>query len=130
MIHLDRVTSYGLANCGSVQSNHVEKTQHPCHFPVEWIERPVLSLSNEGDCVFDPFLEAETSVIAAVRHGRKAIGTEFHSKYVEIACHRIGQELDDTLRPRPMDKAIYAPKQAGNSLAKPPWGKTSANRIY
>ena len=107
----------------NVKSNHVEKTEHPCQFPVELIERLVLSLSNEGDCVLDPFLGAGTSIIAAVRHGRKGIGAESHPKYVEIARHRIGQELDGTLRTRPMGKAIYDPTRAGNSLAKPPWKK-------
>ena len=43
----------------NVKSNHVEKTMHPCQFPVELIERLVLSMSNEGDWVFDPFWELE-----------------------------------------------------------------------
>ena len=41
------------------KSNHVEKSEHPCQFPAESIERLVFSLSNEGDCVLDPFLEPE-----------------------------------------------------------------------
>lgn len=69
-----------------LQINHVEKTEHPGQFPVEWIEQLVLSLSNGGGCVFDPFLGAKTSIIAAVRHGCKG-GAEFHPKYVEIARH-------------------------------------------
>ncbi|AGX87773.1 DNA-methyltransferase [Candidatus Symbiobacter mobilis] len=32
---------------------HFEKTEHPCQFPVELIERFVLSLTNEGDWVLD-----------------------------------------------------------------------------
>lgn len=40
----------------NVKSNHVEKTIHPCQFPVELIERLVLALTDEGDWVFDPFI--------------------------------------------------------------------------
>ena len=48
----------------NVKSNHIEKTEHPCQFPVELIERFVLAMSNEGDWVFDPFLGTGTSIIA------------------------------------------------------------------
>ena len=40
----------------NVKSNHPEKTSHPCQFPVELVERLVLSLTHEGDRVFDPFM--------------------------------------------------------------------------
>ena len=46
-----------------------------------------------------------------------------HLDWATSARHRIGQELNGTLRPRPMDKAIYAPTQASNSLAQSPWEK-------
>jgi adenine-specific DNA-methyltransferase len=55
----------------NVKSNHVEKTGHPCQFPVELVERLVLSLSREGDWVLDPFLGTGTTIIAAIRHGRR-----------------------------------------------------------
>ncbi len=41
----------------NVKNNHVEKTDHPCQFPVELIERLVLSLSKENDWVFDPLIK-------------------------------------------------------------------------
>lgn len=53
----------------NVKSNHVEKTEHPCQYPVELIERLVLSMTNQNDWVFDPFLGTGTSIIAAIRHG-------------------------------------------------------------
>lgn len=109
----------------NVKSNHVEKTEHPCQFPVELIERLVLSLTNEGDWVFDPFLGTGTSIIAAIRHGRKGAGAEIHPGYVDIAIERIQQELNGTLRTRPMDKPVYDPVEAGNSLATSPWKNNS-----
>lgn len=105
----------------NVKSNHVEKTDHPCQFPVELVERLVLSMSNAGDWVFDPFLGAGTSVIAALRHGRKGAGAEVFPAYVEIARERIQQEMAGTLRTRPMDRPVYDPKAAGNKLTVAPW---------
>ncbi len=107
----------------NVKSNHVEKTDHPCQFPVELIERLVLSLTNPGDWVLDPFLGTGTSIIAAVRHGRRGAGAEMHSRYVRLARQRIEQALAGTLRTRPMDRAVYDPQQAGNRLAVAPWTK-------
>ncbi len=39
----------------NVKNNHVEKTVHPCQFPVELVERLVLSLTEPGDAVLDPY---------------------------------------------------------------------------
>jgi adenine-specific DNA-methyltransferase len=105
----------------NVKSNHVEKTEHPCQFPVELIERLVLSMTNEGDWVLDPFLGTGTSIIAAIRHKRRGAGAETVTKYVQLAKQRIEQELAGTLRTRPMDKPIYDPIEAGNSLTIAPW---------
>ncbi len=44
----------------NVKNNHVEKTIHPCQFPVELIERLVLSLTNPGQSVFDPYMGVGT----------------------------------------------------------------------
>lgn len=107
----------------NVKSNHVEKTEHPCQFPVELIERLVLSLTNERDWVFDPFLGTGTTVIAAIRHRRRGAGAEIVPKYVKLARERIQQELEGTLRTRPMDRPVYDPVRAGNSLTVAPWKK-------
>jgi len=107
----------------NVKSNHVEKTIHPCQFPVELIERLVLSMTDTGDWVFDPFAGTGTSLIAAIRHNRRGAGAEVHSKYLAIARGRLRQELEGTLRTRPMNRPVYDPKAAGNSLTISPWEK-------
>jgi len=96
-------------NIPNVKNNHVEKVDHPCQFPVELIERFVLSLTEEGDWVFDPFLGTGTSVIAAVRHKRKGAGSEIVQKYVDISIDRVQKEVAGVLKTRPMDKPIYIP---------------------
>jgi adenine-specific DNA-methyltransferase len=107
----------------NVKSNHVEKTGHPCQFPVELIERLVLSMTAQGDWVLDPFLGTGTSIIAAIRHGRRGVGAETQSKYVSLARQRIEEEMDGTLQTRPMSRPVYDPIEAGNSLTIAPWTK-------
>jgi len=107
----------------NVKSNHVEKTIHPCQFPVELIERLVLSMSNEGDWVLDPFVGTGTTIIAAIRHGRRGAGAEIVPKYVDIALDRIQQEIQGTLRTRPMNKPVHDPAKTGGRLAVSPWAE-------
>lgn len=112
----------------NVKCNHVEKTAHPCQFPVELIERLVLSLTNESDWVLDPFLGTGTTVIAAVRHARKGAGAEIDSRYLRIARDRINGELEGTLKTRPMNRAVYDPEKAGTSLTVAPWVPSKKSR--
>lgn len=105
----------------NVKSNHVEKTEHPCQFPVELIERLVLATTDIDDWVLDPFLGAGTTIIAALRHGRRGIGAEILPKYVDLTRDRIHQALDGSLRVRPMNKPIYDPLEFKNSQALSPW---------
>lgn len=105
----------------NVKSNHVEKTGHPCQFPVELIERLVLPLTKEGDWVFDPFLGTGTSIIAAIRHERRGAGAENVPKYVWLAKTRIKQAVEGTLPVRPMSRPVFDPRDAGRALTTAPW---------
>lgn len=113
----------------NVKSNHIEKTEHPCQFPVELIERLILSMSNEGDWVLDPFLGTGTSIIAALRHGRRGAGAELHPDYIELARMRVQQEIAGTLRTRPMGRPVYDPHKAGNKLTVAPWSDQIQPRL-
>ena len=105
----------------NVKSNHVEKTSHPCQFPVELVERLVLSMSKEDDLVLDPFLGSGTTIIAAIKHNRRGAGSEIKSEYISIAEDRIRKEFLGNLKTRPMNKPVYDPIQAGNNLIIRPW---------
>ena len=93
----------------NVKANHVEKTIHPCQFPVELIERLILAMTNEADWILDPFIGVGTTAIAALLHKRKAIGAEIISKYIEIAKDRILKAEHGELRIRPMERSVYNP---------------------
>ncbi len=91
----------------NVKSNHVEKTEHPCQFPVGLIERLVLALTNKNDLVFDPFCGVGSAGVASLLHGRKFWGCELVEKYVDIAKHRLDQTLAGQVKYRAHDQPIY-----------------------
>lgn len=95
----------------NVKNNHPEKTIHPCQFPVELVERLVLSMTNKGDSVFDPYMGVGSSVIAALMHGRTAYGCDTVQEYVDIALQRVRQLHEGNLRTRPMGKPVYDPNK-------------------
>ena len=93
----------------NVKANHVEKTTHPCQFPVELVERLVLALSDEEDYVLDPFMGVGSTAIAALIHGRKVIGSEIVPEYAEIARKRLSLAEQGQLLVRPMERSVYDP---------------------
>lgn len=93
----------------NVKNNHIEKTIHPCQFPVELAERLVLSLTDEGDGVFDPYMGVGSTVIAALRHRRKGYGCDIVDEYVDVARERVRQLRIGRLKTRPMNKPVYDP---------------------
>ena len=91
----------------NVKSNHVEKTIHPCQFPVGLIEKLILSMTNEGDWVFDPFAGVASAGVAAAIHGRYFCGCDISQEYLEIGKNRIEEALVGAAKYRPHHKPIY-----------------------
>lgn len=73
----------------NVKSNHPEKTKHPCQYPIDLVNRLILSLSNPGDVVMDPFVGSGTTPKSAMLKGRNFIAIEKELDYVEISKERI-----------------------------------------
>ncbi len=93
----------------NVKSNHVEKTIHPCQFPVELVERLVLSMTHRDGLVIDPFMGAGSTAVAAVIHGRRSAGAEVVPRYHELAIKRVKLAAEGRLRTRPMGKPVHQP---------------------
>lgn len=93
----------------NVKNNHVEKTIHPCQFPVELVERLVLSMTNEGDRVFDPYMGAGSTLVAAAKNGRQGFGCDTNKDYARIAEQRLADLAEGKLETRPMFKPVYDP---------------------
>ena len=73
----------------NVKSGHVEKTEHPCQFPIGLVLRLVNSLSPPNGLVFDPFVGSGSTGIAAKLEEFNFIGIERELEYVAIAQARI-----------------------------------------
>lgn len=73
----------------NVKNNHPEKTEHPCQYPIDLVNRLVLAMSNEGNIVLDPFMGSGTTAVAARNNNRQFIGFEIEQRYVEIANRRL-----------------------------------------
>jgi adenine-specific DNA-methyltransferase len=93
----------------NVKNNHVEKTIHPCQFPVELVERLVLALTRRGQAVFDPYMGVGSTVVAAVKHGRLGYGCDNVPEYVNIAWERVDGFRRGTLKTRPLGRPVYDP---------------------
>ena len=104
----------------NVKSNHVEKTDHPCQFPVGLVERLVLALTNEGDLVFDPFAGVASAGVAAAIHNRRFIGCELKASYAKQGIQRMQDALDGNAIYRPHDRPVYDHTQS--ILSKAPKG--------
>jgi adenine-specific DNA-methyltransferase len=93
----------------NVKANHVEKTVHPCQFPVELVERFILAVTEPGDLVVDPFMGVGTTACAAVLHQRRTAGAEMVPSYIEIAKERLRLAIAGELKTRPMDRPVHRP---------------------
>ena len=64
-------------------------TDHPAVFPEKLVSDHILSWSNEGDLVYDPFMGSGTTAIAAKKLNRNYIGSEISQDYCAIAESRL-----------------------------------------
>ena len=69
---------------------HADDRQHSTQKPVALLEE-ILSVTDDGCTILDPFMGSGTTGVAAVQMGRKFIGIEIEPKYFDIACERIRQ---------------------------------------
>lgn len=93
----------------NVKSNHPEKTIHPCQFPVELVERLVLSMTDANDDVLDPYVGVGSTVIAALKNNRNGYGCDIVQEYIDIAQKRVSDLRSGRLATRQMGKPIYDP---------------------
>ena len=66
---------------------------HPAQFPEQLANDHIISWSNEGDLVYDPFMGSGTTAKMAILNQRNWIGSEISKEYCEIAEKRINENL-------------------------------------
>lgn len=67
------------------------KKVHPTQKPNWLLERVLLSTSNEGEIVFDPFMGSGTTAVVAKKLNRNFLGCEINPEYLELANKRLNE---------------------------------------
>ena len=65
--------------------------KHPAIFPEQLAQDHIISWSNEGDLVLDPFMGSGTTAKMAKLNNRNYIGIDISEEYCELARERIRQ---------------------------------------
>ncbi|MFA5766833.1 MAG: site-specific DNA-methyltransferase [Candidatus Paceibacterota bacterium] len=71
--------------------------KHPTQKPEDLLKRIVLASTNKGDIVLDPFAGSSTTGIASYLLGRKFVGIDTDSKYLDVSIKRF-EELDRSIK--------------------------------
>jgi site-specific DNA-methyltransferase (adenine-specific) len=77
-----------------IGAERATRVGHPAPFPVELPQRLIELYTYRDDLVLDPFMGSGTTGVAAVRTGRRFVGYDTETAYVEIAEQRIRAEQD------------------------------------
>ena len=81
---------------GTPKASEKKHGKHPTQKPESLLERVVLSCSNKGDTVLDPFCGSATTGVAALRSGRNFIGIDAEEQYLtDYAVKRIEDVLGE-----------------------------------
>lgn len=92
----------------NVKAKHVEKTKHPCQFPVAIPQRLIKALTNENDLVLDPYTGSGSTAVAAVAENRRFVGAEIKNEYCDISKKRLDDLQKGVLRFR-RDVPVFEP---------------------
>lgn len=103
----------------NVKSHHIEKTEHPCQFPVALVQRLVKAMVPKNGLVFDPFSGVSSTGVAAIQEGKRFIGAEIEKDYVNIAKERLSEALKGNIKIRPLNQEICIPNPKNKVAIKP-----------
>jgi len=110
----------------NVKANHVEKTEHPCQFPIALVEILIKSMTNPGDLVVDPYMGVGSTAIACLMNNRKSAGSDTEKKYIDISRDRLFLVESGKLKIRPMHKPVHRPNPKSKVAQVPfEWGNDS-----
>ena len=103
----------------NIKANHREKTNHPCQFPTQLVERLILALTDKNDCVLDPFVGVGSTNLACYKNQRNSIGIEIDKNYFKIGNERIKKLQEGEIITQPIiENNNYSRKKKEKSLTK------------
>lgn len=76
-------------NIWNIPGEKANRTGHPAVFPERLVTDHILTWSNPGDLICDPFMGSGTTALAAKKTGRHYLGFEIDKKYFQICNSRI-----------------------------------------
>lgn len=82
-----------------------ERTGYPTQKPEALLERVVLSFSNEGDTVLDPYCGSGTTLAVAEKNGRRWIGMDASDVAIDTSLRRLGAAVTDVRAATPNRQA-------------------------
>jgi adenine-specific DNA-methyltransferase len=103
----------------NVKANHVEKTEHPCQFPIAFALRVIKALTKPGALILDPYVGSGSTAIAAVLAGRTFVGAEILPKFHKLALARLRAAAKNQIRFRPEHLPVYTPRPNTPLTIKP-----------
>ncbi|MCP4305999.1 MAG: site-specific DNA-methyltransferase [bacterium] len=77
-----------------IPSESARRARHPAPFPVGLPLRLINLYTYEGDLVLDPFMGSGSTLVAAIKRGRRPVGYDLEAKYVDIARERVAAERE------------------------------------
>ncbi|WP_270815386.1 DNA-methyltransferase [Hungatella effluvii] len=102
----------------NVKAKHIEKTDHPCQFPVAIPQRLIKALTTPNGLVLDPFMGSGTTGVAAIVENRRFVGAEIQKEYYNISVNRLNEAVNGNAKIRE-DKPVAKPNK-NSAVAKLP----------
>jgi len=97
IVYLHNSNSKRYWNGGGHHGNYIHSIvsdgNHPTGKPLKILMAMIISFSEPGDLILDPFMGSGTTLVAAKQLNRKAIGIELNKEYCDIAVSRLRQNV-------------------------------------
>jgi hypothetical protein len=104
----------------NVKAGHVEKTLHPCQFPVALVQRLVRALCPPDGLIVDCFAGSASTGVAALVEGRRFSGCDVNPIYVYIGRERLQECTRGILRYRSVDEPPFVADSRSSVATAPP----------
>ncbi|WP_319498223.1 site-specific DNA-methyltransferase [uncultured Cohaesibacter sp.] len=94
ILFLGKGPAFKINNCSSmacIEMYWPDETAHPTEKPWPLLERYIRNSSEPGAMVFDPFMGAGSTGVAAAKNGRDFVGVEIERQWFDVASTRIAK---------------------------------------